>query len=398
MALLKRKWVKRMSIQEIVESKEACSIEKTKISSRKLKKLERISKTNEYRKELNKRRVEATEIRKAKRLAQRKHLRDEKKDRRQNIFYIFTTPYFLVGISLILISVVLSAIWVPKVYSAETVQDILCKALSTIGIAIMLGAIFDFSKGTDSFMRIVSNILSDIVISKNFLTTLSDKDKESALEMIIKPPDKQIERYSNINDLYTKTIHDVMNLYDINFKTNVTLSVIACKDPEKNIVCCDSVLTQTIYKIGPKFKPIENILEKENTELTCYVLTPKGEGKTIKGECIPVNNDGIKYTTIRFEIPEEYQCYDHLMLKRTIKEPGHKNWINFYWYSVTPCEGLVCTIDCKDDLIIKDHMIFDNKAFYEVSMKNSNHLEITSAQWLNTDTGFVVTIGDAKKT
>lgn len=310
-------------------------------------------------------------------------------------WFNFFTKWFFIGLFLILLSVVASVLWVPQSLLEESLSMIFSGLLSTVGIALLLGAVFDFSKNSEAFIQFVSKILKDIVMSKRFLSSLSDKDKEEALSLILKPTDKQIEHYSNINAFFKKRINESTNMFDINFRTNLVLNAEVTKQDGK--VFCKTTLTQTMYKIQDTFKPLEIIFEKEGSELLeVQILPPQGDGCSIAGNQSQYERGGITYIKYSLIIPPEFEKYDHLTVKRTYLEPGYDHWMNFYWQSLSPYEGIVCSIDCRDDLTIKDYMIFDDQAYYDVKFANEKkRLEITSSQWLDTNTGFVVTISDA---
>lgn len=222
--------------------------------------------------------------------------------------------------------------------------------------------------------------------------------------LILTPSDKQLEQYSNINALFKKRINEISNMFDINFKTSVTLDIYAYRDqeseqdPGKKVVWCKTVLTQTIYKIQDSFKPVEVIFEKKNSKSEGFcILPPTGESAVPEATISAVKQGGIECIKYTYSIPKELDQYDHLTIRRTMLEPGEDHWINYYWQSLTPYEGIVCTINCEEGLTIKDHMIFDNKAYYHVERSaDARHMSITSSQWLDTDTGFVVTISDTK--
>ncbi len=313
---------------------------------------------------------------------------------RERKWFSFFTKWFFIGLLLITISMAVTLALQPQ-SKVEKGISILTGVLSTVGIALLVGAIFDFSKNSEAFIKFVTNILSDIIMSKTFLTTLSDQDKETALELILKPSDKQLEQYSNINSFFKKRINEITNMFDINFKTNVILDITAYRDEEGKI-WCKTVLTQTIYKIQDDFKPVEVIFEKKGSiSKDFYILPPTGESREVPGKEDPLKQGGIDCTKYTYEIPKDLEKYDHLTIKRTMLEPGRDHWINYYWQSLTPYEGIVCTINCMNGLTVKDYMIFDNKAYYHVDRsEDRKRLSITSSQWLDTDTGFVATISD----
>lgn len=335
------------------------------------------------------------------RLERKQHKLDERRKRKDIISHrrwVFFNKWSFWGIILILLSMVINyyAQKYQSVIIAESfmpVITILSGVISTVGIAMFIGSIFDFSKNSEAFMTFVSNILSDIVVSKKFLSTLSVKDKEQALNLILRPTGAQVEQYANINNYFQKKIKEATTMFDVNFKTNVVFNVEAFK--KDGIVYCKSTLTHSIYKLNNQFQPLEILFEKEKSELLdIKVITPNEEVELKKSEPFEQNVCGTIYTIYRFDIPEKYWGYDHLTVKRTVLEPGHDHWINFFWQSLTPCEGITCRLDCSDGLMIKDYMIFDDKTYYNVDESEEHTtLEITSSQWLNSGTGLSCVIG-----
>lgn len=354
--------------------------------------------------ELNKRLSKKEELRQIKannKIQIKKNKANEKKKMHQcNQWFNFFTKWFFIGIILVLISILISMYfdvidtndWA---YKIRVPAIIISNILSTIGIALFVGCIFDFSKNSEAFIGFVSNILSDIVVSKKFLATLSKKDKEQALRLILKPMDYQIDQYANIDALFEKKIQESMTMFDTNFKANMVLNVEARLENEK--VYCFSTVTYTIYRVNNKFESLKVYFEKENSESSdVRIISPLGE-KSIKKEegtsATKVTMGGIQYDYYNFVIPPEYNQFDHLTIKRTTKEPGHDHWINFIWQTITPYEGLSCSIKCFDGLTIKEQMIFDNKAYYHIELsEDKSKIEITSSQWLDSNTGFAIVI------
>lgn len=372
--------------------------EAQEIAGKTCKRVEKIRRKTKQKKALNEAKLRRRQQIQDDKLA-KKELKSAYKQSRPKAWFSFFTKWFVLGLLLLCISVVISAFVVPLLETFPLLKSactILGGVLSAIGIALVVGAIFDFSKNSEAFVQFVSNILSDIVVSKTFLTTLSQKDKEKALSLILKPSDSQIEQYSNINDFFSKRVNELMTMFDTNFKTDVILNIDVYKDSETQVVYCKTVLTQTIYKIQDTFKPVGVHFEKSNSvSKDVYALPPSGKSIKLEGKENKLNSGGITFTTYTYEIPKECEKYDHLTIKRTMIEPGFQHWANYYWQSLTPYEGLVCTVKCDGDLSIKDHMIFDNKAYYHVVLsEDRKQMEITSSQWLDTDTGFAVTISD----
>ena len=354
---------------------------------------------------LFKAREERRKVKAEYKLSKKENKLREKKKRKslkeKQYWFNFFTKWFFLGIILILLSICVSMYVngiesTSSMYVLRPILVIIAGMLSTVGIALFVGCIFDFSKNSEAFIGFVSNILSDIVVSKKFLSTLSVKDKEQALNLILKPMDSQVEQYANINNFFKKKIKESMTMFDANFKTNVILNIEAHKDVKNNYVYCETTLTYTIYKLNNKFEPIRIIFEKANsTTSDVEVLYESGEEKIPMGNPQIQEIGGINYTAYTFTIPEALEKYDHLTVKRTMTEPGRDHWINYCWQSLTPYEGVTCRVKCFDNLTIKDFMIFDNKAFYHVDISDDKtRMDITSSQWLDADTGFCFVISE----
>jgi len=135
---------------------------------------------------------------------------------------------------------------------------------------------------------------------------------------------------------------------------------------------------------------------KYSKVLDVYALTPLGEASKLEGEQFHKKLGNVNYEMYQYDIPEEYQKYDHLTIKREWIEPGFSHWINYHWQSLTPYEGLTCFLRCDSGLKIQDRLIFDNRAYYHVRLSDDKtRLEITSSQWLEADTGFAVIISNS---
>lgn len=312
----------------------------------------------------------------------------------------FFTKWFYVGLGLILISIINTLTFDNFLLkynsnSLEILFEIISGLFSTIGIALLVGCIFDFSKNSEAFLTFISKILKDIIVSKTFLSSLTSNDKREALKLILQPSCKQIEQYSNINEYFKKKIDDSMKMFDTNFKTNLILNIEARKD-ENGKVYCESLLTYVVYKIGDNFEPIKISYEKSNSKtLEAKLIYEDGEMKLPPGDSQLEKKGGITQDSYTFEIPDSLKHYDKLTVRRRMYEPGNDHWINYIWQSLTPYEGIACHLKCFDNLTVKDFMIYDNKAYYQTDKsEDGTTLNITSSQWLEPDTGFFITISD----
>lgn len=311
---------------------------------------------------------------------------------------MFFTKYTVWGFVIILLAVIIDLLNKNSYFTLDILQNV----LSSIGIAILVGAIFDFSKNSEAFTSFVSNILRNIVVSKDFLNVMSEEEKKNSLELILKPTNLQIEQCSSIDMYYKKAINTFMDLYTTPFKTDLIINIYIKKENGRLIAIGD--MTHKIYKVNGEFQPIITTFEKEECKIIkSYIILPSGEKKELKNDSIEEKNNKIeiqeengeiarKYKTI---IPAEYCNNSFLTVCREIYEQGNDHWINFHWLTLTVCDGIYFKLRCEDGITIKDYLVFDNKMCYDIEMsKSKDTITIISTNWLNSYSGFSLTISD----
>lgn len=325
------------------------------------------------------------------------YVEKSKDNNKVSYFKLFFTKYTLWGFLIILISVILDLLNTEQIF----VIDIIKGCLSTIGVALLIGAIFDFSKNSEAFTIFVSNILRNIVISKDFLNVMSEEEKKNSLELILKPTNLQIEQCSSIDQYYKKSIATFMDLYNAPFKTNLIININIKK--ENNRIIARGNMTHKIYKVNGKYEPIITTFERDECEICeSYIILPTGDKIKLENEFVKETNDKYeigengeiakKYETI---IPEQYSSYPFLTVCREILEIGNDHWINFHWLTLTICDGIHFTLACDKGITIKDYLVFDNKKCYNIDVNHKkDNITIISTNWLNSYSGFTITISD----
>lgn len=184
-------------------------------------------------------------------------------------FRRFFNKFFVIGFITILISVIIDL----------SINDCIIKMIivnlsNTIGIALLIGSIFDFSKNSNDFMDFVSSILKDIIVSKNFLKGLEDKEKKKALEMVLTPSGNQLEQCSDIQMYFQRKIDETMEIFHTNFKTNLVVNAEIRK--LDGIVQTFVTLTYRVYKIEDKYFPLITTFEKEDCNVEkSYIISPE---------------------------------------------------------------------------------------------------------------------------
>lgn len=308
-------------------------------------------------------------------------------------FRRFFNKFFVIGFITILISIIIDL----------SINDCILKMIivnlsNTIGIALLIGSIFDFSKNSNDFMDFVSSILKDIIVSKNFLKGLEDKEKKKALEMVLTPSGNQLEQCSDIQMYFQRKIDETMEIFHTNFKTNLVVNAEIRK--LDGIVQTFITLTYRVYKIEDKYFPLITTFEKEDCNVEkSYIISPEGVKEISEKDITSTDEDisPINVKTYSYEIPEELYKYPYLTIKKTVIEKGYNHWTNFHWNTLTPTDGITFTLKCYDELHIKEYFIFDSEEFYNVTeADDKTSIDIISTLWLDKHSGFVFTVSDTE--
>lgn len=314
------------------------------------------------------------------------------KDKNSKKWFSFFNKFSTLGFVLILLAVILNL-----KFNGNFYVNVLKDLFSTVGIALLIGAIFDFSKNSEAFTEFITNILKDIIISKSFLKELEETSKQEALEMILKPSDNQLEQCASINEYYKKKIKNSMEMFDTNFKTNLTIDAKAIK--KDGTVWVEGFMTNRIYKVKNTYEPIYTTFERESCEVR-KILIIDSDGnirKDVKETELPTEKaeEDRVFKKYKLEIPEDLNEFPYLTIQRSFFEKGYDHWTNFHWTSLTACDGITFSLICQDGLFVKDYLIFDDKKLYNIERTgDKTEIRIVSGNWLDKFTGFTLTISE----
>ena len=265
-------------------------------------------------------------------------------------YKLFFSKYTFWGVIAILISIIVSIVTPIEECWQKIVFPIISAFLQTLGIAFVMGSIFDFSKNSKEFTEFISNLLSNIVVSKEFLSKLTKDDKTNALSLILKPTNNQLEQYSNINEYFLKKIDESTKMFVTNFKSHLCINLIA-KYNSENKVIITGTMRYRIYKIQDKYEPLTLTFDDQNGKILKRRIISSDKIYDIEIDNEDVGKQkqtkgGFIYTEYTFEIPNELTKYKYLTIESEIEEIGFDHWTLFNWTSLTPYDGLSFTLIC----------------------------------------------------
>lgn len=317
----------------------------------------------------------------------------------KSYFKQFFIQYFIIGIAALVVGFILQ-LGISNLLTAYPfwllIVDISKNMFITVGVALIVASFFSYSIESKDFIEHVKKILEGIVISKNFLDRLSVLDKKDALSRILKPSEMQINLYSNINDYFTETIDNSLELIDTNFKSHVSI-VINAKIID-NTVCFEESITHRLYKIKDSFNPIVVGFEDERSTLNhAEVVGHDGNNISLNSsdfvEEKKIEESGFEWTQYSYNIPEQFNNSKHLTVNMKLSEYGYDHWKLFTYKTITPADGIKIILNCEEGLIVKDFMIFDNNRKYTTHCNDDRKfLEITCSQWISPGVGMNILV------
>lgn len=161
----------------------------------------------------------------------------------------FFINYLWLGIVSLLLAIIVDELFEDK----SRVILIIIKIVETLGVSLVIASIFSFTTNTKDFLKTITDELSKIVISSNFLKKLSDEQKRKTLGLILKPKiegDNKI--YTNINRYYDFFIENSLSISRTSIRSNHIVEHYVSID--KNTGLLKSKISM-YYKIYPFLDP-----------------------------------------------------------------------------------------------------------------------------------------------
>jgi hypothetical protein len=326
-----------------------------------------------------------------------------KKKEKVTVWYNFFVKYLLFGLFLILLSVYYNAELRQLLINYSLLQKILDGVSSVAGIlgpSLVVASLFTFSIESNNFIEYIKDKIERVMIKKEFLDKLNEGDKRDALKRILTPSDENFQIFSNIKNYFEETITKSMTLFDCTFKSNFTIDINAAI--QNNRVCFDETICQRLYRGKNGFEPIKvGFVDSENGIEFGYVqyIYQNGEIVKLTEEDFDISNreedDGFKWKMYSYKIPETIED-EFISVIIKYKEFGYDHWLLFNFKTLIASEGIKVTVNCFDDLVIKDHLIFDNdKHYIRCISEDKRKLEISTSQWISPGNGVSVLIAKA---
>lgn len=206
------------------------------------------------------------------------------------------------------------------------------------------------------------------------------------------------KKYINYHTLKLRKLCEGHLRSNIDYVTTATL--------KNNKVVLHTVMQYKIYKVDNSYQKIRHVFNQSSSKLISLSIT-NSEKKVyrfpqnlLSVEKISQNqNDNEIAYMNTVEIPSQLKGEDVLTVKSVVEEYGYDHWAFLSWMSLYPTDNITYKIICKDGLIIKEHMIFDDqRGLYSTYAEKNDNDQITEYtiscdEWTDPYTGFALVIG-----
>ncbi|MAC83960.1 MAG: hypothetical protein CL624_07475 [Arcobacter sp.] len=302
-----------------------------------------------------------------------------------NNFKNFFLNYFWLGLIFILTSMFINEV------SSNEYWKLSAKLLETIGIAMFIASLFSFTFESVSFQDKMQNIVEKIVLKRAFLSDLPRERKKDALHNLLKPSEREMEKYSNIEDFYNSYIDEVLNVSQRNVRSNYNINIKAKFDAEKDCVFTDGIYSYRLYPSEREYTDILVGFLKDDLLSTVDVIInlPNGERKHFKFDEIKTTFETNEIAKIaKIEVNEFCSQFNHVDVELRVKEYGHNHWMNVFFKAEQATDGFKMSVICDDNLTIKTNILFDVGHNYHVDKnEEDNEIHISCHQWINEGSG-----------
>jgi hypothetical protein len=302
----------------------------------------------------------------------------------------FFLNYIWIGLVLVLISIILDLSNCYKTIFLNVVIELLL----TIGIAIMIAAIFTFASSTSEFIEKIRSFLEDLIIKRNFLGNIDAKSKKIALRSILAPSDKEKSIYSPIEEYYNFYVSETLSIGQRNVRSNFNINSLAKFNSTTNRIEIEMLIFYRLYPSVDGYSDINFCFEDIESK-GLYVRITDSDGKVEEINTDKLKNYDGKYDKKNASIPLSHYNNKHGYLDIELKviEYGSDQWALASFKVLLPTNGLSFSLNCYDDILINKYekYIIGPKYFEEKSLDQKNYF-FSCKQWLSPGTGLAIIV------
>lgn len=253
---------------------------------------------------------------------------------------------------------------------------IVSKAMSTVGLALIIGC-----------------ITNKIKYSSDEYSFMDEDQKKKVLETIVSNDGK-------LDDYRKQLITQCLDMEE-RFKTNVSYHVkIFNGDDGKvhanTIMICKEFREEDFDNIVIGFDQPTSYVEKVKVYDPDDPNHPKIiDRQSIKATSRTANGSDLEYSKL-CKLPEQFKKRDCLSFEKEFVLCGQDHWISYALLFQCPMQGVHFVLETQDGLIIQEVTIFGENDTYSKTQTPTT-LTLDSSKWLSHNNGFIIIVSNTSQ-
>lgn len=306
----------------------------------------------------------------------------------------FFMNYVWLGIVLILTAIVLDL----EYPNAKLPLSILIKYIESVGLAILVAAVFTFASGTSEFIGHIRQLLQDIVLSRKFLGNIDADSKREALRALIRPSDEEQRIYSNVEDYYDTYIQQTMSISKKCVRSNYHIHCRVWYDEIKGKVISQETATYRLYPTKDGFNDIKlafTDIPEDEVPVCDHLIIRAPNGDVGREEPWKLQkterDDGIFYMAA-YSLKEIGDGCPHLDIEIRTHSNEHDHWAALGFQASQPTDGFRYHVQCENDITIQSVHTYSHGSHLEADKGSNKEMFVRCNQWLNEGAGLTVIV------
>lgn len=308
----------------------------------------------------------------------------------------FFVNYIWLGVAIVLVSALIDAHYPADKRSFWLI--VLISLLTTIGVSVLVAAIFSFASATYDFVEKIRSLLEDIIVKRNFLRNIDPEGKKEALKSLIQPSVSESNKYPNIGDYYGHFINKTLGIGKKSVRSNYQINARAFADKVIGKVVVEAIYSYRLYPSSEGYSDIEVGFQKDGNDGSyCEYLTvwtPDGKRHQFSREQVimeEMNENGDVVSKAHVPMSEIGKGFDRLDVEIKFVEYGNDHWILYPFKALQPTDGFKFHLHCEDGVLVRHHSIFvvDASYYFDIS-DDGREISITCNQWINEGSGLTI--------
>ncbi|NNJ27320.1 hypothetical protein [Alienimonas chondri] len=328
-------------------------------------------------------------------------------------FLGFFSGYLWGGITLLLIGIILDQAYGDEIPFVAGVLTDICRSL---GVAVIIAAIFSYTVGTARFIDRVREDLQSIIASRRFLSDMDHQSKRDVLRAVLTPTERQRRIYDNVDSYYEHFIEKSLGISNTCVRSNYRLSCKCFYDLDLNCVVCEQTINYRLYPASGGYEDVVLTSVGPDEHKVCVehlkFFYPKGDPEIFKASDIAARQSELRAqmgtgeqgedTMLKIPVCNPRARADwtldppHVDVEMKVVVSGDDHWINLAFKALQPTDGFRFSVQCEGMLVIRDYNVLIHSADFRVDPAKpagSKQVVINCPQWMDQGAGVAVIVG-----